>query len=304
MKKNRYISGMKTTVDTNEIKQLHPTEHSKIVKAMAKKGVAEADIEWKYTYCVRIGHLDCHNPAPHKNPETIDEFVENIKETYGVALEGQNGRKYNSEAVDIKTTMPSYFLEIAKQKHAEQQRRKNHRQSKTANLDSVLDAVGKTGSSDTTLDHDHTQAGVQGLMFGTIVNALHGDRPEFPTLEDIKTARPDVYEEYAAKADGTKLVVYNPQATDCDEWGFNVDGIELATRRNGEDRVLLEDGFAYKAKDGRAFWMGPLRQIEKARAAGEGQEFRGWKNTKQYRLTKQEIEAITKGNIFTFGINF
>lgn len=50
--------------------------------------------------------------------------------------------------------------------------------------------------------------------------------------------------------------------------------------------------------------MGPLRKSEKARAAGEGQEFRGWKNTKQYRLTKQEIEAITKGNIFTFGINF
>lgn len=48
MKKNHYISCMKTTVDTNEIKKLHPTEHSKIVKAMAKKGVAETDIEWKY----------------------------------------------------------------------------------------------------------------------------------------------------------------------------------------------------------------------------------------------------------------
>lgn len=44
---------MKTKVDPNEIKQMFPKEHAKIVKSMAKKGVAEEDIDWKFTWCVR-----------------------------------------------------------------------------------------------------------------------------------------------------------------------------------------------------------------------------------------------------------
>lgn len=290
---------MKTKVDTNEIKQMFPKEHAKIVKSMAKKGVAEEDIDWKFTWCVRIGHLDCRDPKPYQKPDTLEEFVENIKETYGVALEGQNGRKYNGEPVDIKTNLPSYFLEVAKNQHAEHQRKTSKAKAKASNLGSVLESVGKKGSATSSNTFDHATG--QGFAFGEVLNALwNTERPEFPTIEDIKSARPDVHDAYAAKADGTKLVVFNPRAGDCDEWGFNLMDVEMATRRDGQDRIILADGFAYAIEGEAAVWMGSLAKLDKARAAKEGEEFRGWRNTKQYRLTSAEIEGLIKGKIFKF----
>jgi hypothetical protein len=48
-------------------------------------------------------------------------------------------------------------------------------------------------------------------------------------------------------------------------------------------------------------FCGFLNSIEKAFNAKEGEEFSGWKRTKQYRLTKQEIEKSIKGKIFKNG---
>ena len=48
-------------------------------------------------------------------------------------------------------------------------------------------------------------------------------------------------------------------------------------------------------------WGGSLQKIDKAFTALEGQNFTGWKRTKQYRLTKNEIDTYLKSKIFKYG---
>ncbi len=298
---------MNAKASIEEIKALFPEQHRKIEEAMAKKGIATADIQWEYDWCVRIGNpnMNCSDwksmPVP-KDPETLQEFEDEIKDRYGVSLIGKSGRKRNAERVDIKHSMPKMFKDIAASNHQELTKRTNKDSAKTSNLDSVLKAVGKSGSSAPI----KTPSG--GGIFGMIASNIASQSIVYPTLDDIRSARPDIAQKYENMADGTKLVVFNPQATDSDEWGFSTMDIKLATRRDNQTRVIVDEkglcASNYVIFGDTAKWNGNLRGIEKAIAASEGSEFRGWKNTKQYRYSKDEIKTITGRKIYTFGLSF
>ena len=105
-------------------------------------------------------------------------------------------------------------------------------------------------------------------------------------------------QEYLDKADGKHLVFDNPY-----NGKTEVVKILLATERNGEIRMVdeKEPQIAYKIVGREIFWMGYLRGTEKAMAASPGSEFRGWKRTKQRRLTDAEISDLIKDKIFVFG---
>lgn len=298
---------MNAKASIEEIKALFPDQHRKIEEAMAKKGITTADIQWEYDWCVRIGNpnMNCSDwksmPVP-KDPETLQEFEDEIKDRYGVSLIGKSGRKRNAERVDIKQSMPKMFKDIAASNHQEQTKRTNKDSAKTSNLDSVLKAVGKSGS------YAPIKTPSGGGIFGMIASNIASQSIVYPTLDDIRSARPDIAQKYEAMADGTKLIIFNPQGSDTDEWGFSTRDIKLATRRDKETRVIVDEtglsGSNYVIFGDTAKWNGNLRGIEKAIAAPEGSEFRGWKNTKQYRYTRDEIKAITGGKIYTFGFYF
>lgn len=98
-----------------------------------------------------------------------------------------------------------------------------------------------------------------------------------------------------------KLFVYHPTHPDANSDGIiEYDILCATTRLTGEDKGLVrfiytKDGWYWHIDDvNKQYLEGnfPLRKIEKAFDAEEGTEFRGWRNTKQYRLTKDEIKSF------------
>jgi len=98
-----------------------------------------------------------------------------------------------------------------------------------------------------------------------------------------------------------KLFVYNPSHPDSRPDGIIEYDILCATiRLTGEDKNLVRfvtstSGQAWSIDNIHkqlVYGQGILSKIEKAFASAEGSEFKGWKNTKQYRLTKEEIRSF------------
>jgi hypothetical protein len=98
-----------------------------------------------------------------------------------------------------------------------------------------------------------------------------------------------------------KLFVYNPIHPNANSDGIiEYDILCAIVRLNGEDKNLVR---FITDKHG-SYWYiddverrlieggGQLRKIENAFAAKEGEEFRGWNRTRQYRLTKEEIRKF------------
>ena len=98
-----------------------------------------------------------------------------------------------------------------------------------------------------------------------------------------------------------KLFIYHPTHKDAKPNGIIEHDILCATMRlTGKDRGLVrfiynKDGWYWHIDDVNNQYVdggGMLSKIENAFAADEGTEFKGWSNTKQYRLTKDEIESF------------
>ena len=107
-------------------------------------------------------------------------------------------------------------------------------------------------------------------------------------------------EEALKLSDGTRLVIYRgvlANGGDC----FSVDKILFGTRRGKINRITIDDlDITFALDEDRVVLVGSLSQktVAPALATSEGQEFRGWKRTKQYRLTKDEIAELVAGKIF------
>ena len=98
-----------------------------------------------------------------------------------------------------------------------------------------------------------------------------------------------------------KLFVYNPTHPDAKSNGIiEYDILCATTRLTGKEKGLVrfvvnKNGVYFHIDDVDKQYVDggwPLRKIEKAFDAKEGTEFIGWKNTKQYRLTKDEIKSF------------
>ena len=98
-----------------------------------------------------------------------------------------------------------------------------------------------------------------------------------------------------------RLFIYNPTHPDSNSNGILENDILCATARlTGKEKGLVRfivDGVGshYYIDDVNnqiAEHGGWLRSVDTALSAKEGEEFRGWKKTKQYRLTKEEIEQF------------
>ena len=98
-----------------------------------------------------------------------------------------------------------------------------------------------------------------------------------------------------------KLFVYHSTHPDAKPNGIiEYDILCATTRLTGKDKGLVrfvtdKNGWYWHIGDVDNRYVdggGMLSKIENAFAADEGTEFRGWKNTKQYRLTKDEIKSF------------
>jgi hypothetical protein len=98
-----------------------------------------------------------------------------------------------------------------------------------------------------------------------------------------------------------KLFVYHPTHPDAKSNGIiEYDILCATTRLTGKDKGLVrfvtdKKGWYWHIDDVDNQYVdggGKLSKIENAFTADEGTEFRGWGNTKQYRLTKDEIKSF------------
>ena len=101
-----------------------------------------------------------------------------------------------------------------------------------------------------------------------------------------------------------KICIVNPK-------GKRYEEVVFGTIRNGETRITILDdrknpGISYEIKGTTAVFIGWLggKTYPNALKAKEGTEFRGFKNSKQYKMTRKEIEKLIVGKEFqnkTFG---
>ena len=268
------------------IKLEYPKLYESILKKMSAKNVDINSLEWGYSVCFLFDNPD--------NPKTLAESIDESKLKCGISIVATSGRKKVEELVKkagVYGEIPSIFITNVQNNWNENLKKKTSKDNLVINLDSVLKAVGKSGTAKNT----------------TSGNVFNFKTPVYPELSDIKKVRPDIYQNYIDKADGTVIIMYAPHRENCDEWGFTSEPVLLATRRNDETRFVTTDyGSHYFCTDeleneGLLPWGGGLSSIDKAFAAIEGQNFIGWKRTKQYRLTKNEIETFIKYKILNFG---
>lgn len=281
---------VKETVEN--VKKEYPDLYKSIADKMKKKNIDEDKLEWYYSYCVMIDN------SP--NPTSYEEVLNNFKTKYGISLGASFERKKSSVLIAQSgetSKLPSVFKNMAKETWKNIQKEINREKNFISNLDSVLKSVGKKGSvKDNTPDFKFGN----GLDFmNHLMNPLNVQQPVYPTLEDIKKVRPDIYNYYLSKSNGSTFVIYTPRHKQCDDWGFIVEPILLATRRNDEERFITKEyGFCYLIEGNTVNFGGFLSGTDKALAAKEGECFVGWKRTKQYRLTKSEIDKQVKSKIF------
>lgn len=206
------------------------------------------------------------------------------------------------------------------------------------NFDSILELVGREGSSRPKLENMHPQPvpanveettfPLEGIQHGfneapqALAERQRRERGEIPTLIDIQTVREDLYEDYRSKANGDYIVIFNPLSLSADEWGFCVQKVLCTTKRVNErrdatfkerPRLVVENEIEgevcdygkceeYTIYGERANYVS-LKGVDKMIEANEGEIFYGWKNIKQYKYTRQEIEELIGGQIFKYNFN-
>lgn len=278
------------------IKKEYPDLYKSIIEKMKIKQVDTNKLEWYYSYCMMIDN------SP--DPTNLQDIINNYKTKFGISLEAKSGRKIESRLIKqngITGNIPSIFLKMAHDSWDKINKENIKEKKLISNLDSVLKSVGKKGSAKNNKSKFKIGNGMDLLIY--LNRIIKTKEPKYPTIKDIKNIRPDIYQNQLIKANGQNLVVYNPNnKEDCDEWGFYVIPVLLATQRNKEDRFIYDAiGFYYIIKDNILYYGGCLSGIDKALNANEGEKFVGWKRTKQYRLTKNEIELKIKSKIFKDG---
>lgn len=278
------------------IEKEFPEVYKSLVDKMVKKNIDPKDLEFGYDYCVMIDN----SPEPTNLQETISDF----ERRYGISISAKHGRKTTSECVKRSgdgNKLPSVFQTMATNHWNSISKVKTTDKNRVSNLDSVMKSVGKTGTSATQPSQPFRVG--NGLDFMKhLMNSQMLQKPVYPELEDIKNTKPDIYQSYLDKADGSCLVMYNPRHQKCDEWGFLIEPVLLSTKRGDDVRFVTENwGSHYIIYKDRASWAGSLSKIDKAFEAKEGEEFTGWKRTKQYRLTRDEIKQLIGNKIFKDG---
>ena len=290
---------MKIKLTEKQVKESHPQEFEDLKSKMTKKNCDPEKFNWCYDYCIVLS-------GPQ--PTTLQEALDGADKKYGISLTVSEGRKRSSVRID-KT--PEVFLDMIRSSWQQKVDEHNAEDRFVDNMDRVLKLAGKSGSAKN--NEPKSPGVINGLdIFKHMADLASTPPRQFPTLDDIKTHANDEYQKRLSMADGTQIVKYSPAHKESDEWGFIFIPIKLATRRlkddNNQGNRFIEDcktNTYYTINNNSCFFEGFLNGVDKAMNAKEGSEFTGWKRTKQYRLTFDEIKSEIGGKIFTDGgVNF
>jgi hypothetical protein len=277
-----------------EVKDKHPKQYEDIVKQITKKKRDVADTKWSYEYGVMLGG------SVEDDPTTVAEAIEKAQGSYMIGLCAKVGRSTSSASLRDEK-LPQAFEDLVIKQFTKTLKRNIKINTFHNNMDSVLHEVGKAGSSIDT--SPKTPSVMNGHSFlAHLANRQTAVRPVFPTLEDMRSVRPEIVSEYEALADGTKLVMFNPTHGNTDKNGFLVYDILVSTRRikTNETRLIVDRNINYEIHGDTAVFSGFLSGVDKMIEAAEGTEFYGWSRIKQYRYTKEEVSDMVKGKVFKF----
>lgn len=290
------------------VQKHHPQEYNKIKEKLDKKGVDINEGSFYYSYVLALS-----NDLIKEDPQTKKDFIDHYKKKMGISLVFKDGKRTLDELIyrgEDDNFFPQYFIDWAIESYKEKQKEQLFKENQFSNYDAILKENGiKEGFNPPQKEEP------MGVMNGVelIEKMLFQQpkpKPRYPTKEELINAFPKIYKHYKyEKSDGNNLVIFDPASPDADEWGFVIKNVLLATKRvnsNGTvhtlyPRITLKDGFFYALIYDQVCFMGFHRHYEKALNAQPGSYFKGFKNSKQYRYTQDEIDNMIKNKIFHLG---
>lgn len=284
--------------------------HSELYKAMLEQAKKKdmKDGEWTYQWGVLLDN------APE--PETKKEFIDDFKRRYGISLEYKAGRKCISELIYTREggrdgkalEFPKYFEDLAIAAYERSQEKINLEDNQASNYDAILKSNGyKKGFKRKKEEPFRVGNGIQ--MLQHIMRQAQNKPQRYPTLEELENSHPEIIEKYSKMADGTQLVIFSPEHGDADEWGFTFHNVTVATKRlkptrnhvsQTHPRFHDETGMVDVLVDNKTMFAGNIT-THYALKVKPGEEFSGWRRTKQYRYSQAEIDEMIKGKIFESG---
>lgn len=267
------------------------------------------DVEYSYEYCVL---LDGSEP----DMSSVENYVLSAYRKWGVSLCGKQGRKNKNVLVKqngiVPTIVPTVIRQLFVDNYHALNKKKSDLATKTANLDSILRKVGRSGSSKPNPVKPYKP--MNGLqLVQNMFSSMTTSQPVAPSLIDLKIAEPEIFAKYSQMADGTKLIFFKPLHPQADQWGFMIHDVYGAytplKKEDNRTRIIMDNNALYGCVlfEPRNHtdnlideWISLQNSIiNKFDKAAEGEEFKGWKGAKEYRHTKSEIASMIKGRVFT-----
>lgn len=261
----------------------------------SKKGYKhEIPFKFYFEYCVRIDNDE-------DNSTNVDDYVNFRLSKIGGGLKIKQNRLYNTLPLE-RDNYPISFVNSYKDSYNFLNKEKEKQKRKEINLQNVLNKLKISGTTkpDEIIPFD---GNIVNFMFDSITNSIKKTNHRMPTFFELSEVYPNIVEEYKERANGDVLVMYDPEHKDSDEYGFIFLNVRAISIRNNNIRchTVEENDFgityALYPDECKTKWLGYIdhKYVMKAKL---GEEFRGWKKTKQYRPTLEEQYKYLKGKIY------
>lgn len=260
----------------------YPKQKEEIIKILKKKvekkgeKFDESQIQYSYCYGITIG-----------GPEYAD-FNEHLKHTVSGSYQGRYGRLIHACDGDI----PQEVVEIFKDNFDKKKEEETLKQKKEAFLSEILTKVGKTPTFNNQVKSPAVMRGDEFFKF--MMN-------RYPTIDELKQVKPDVYENYTKIANG-QLVCFHPVHEKADEFGFLVQPIKGMYRKEAGDSTMIvceDDIQVFELFDNEpdtVYWkfnQDHRPTTTKFHSATPGSNFIGSHNGKYRRLDTSEVDSIS-----------
>ena len=292
------------TIEINE--EIAIRDHAEHIDQIKKK-FPSGETEYSYEYCML---LDGSEP----DMSSQDSYIKSVYSKYGVSLQAKQGRKkidlLISRAKEEIDNIPPTFVKRLADGYNKRIKDTEFKALRCKNLDTILKAVGKKGSSSI---EPAKISGGNGLEFmNKLFRSFNDPKPTYPTKEDFMKVHPEIYKSKLSEATKDTIVFFKPHLEELDEWGFIKHKVIGAYRPTLKDDkrvrviffddihscILIDEEFN-KTEDVVEYWISLQGNIiTKFEACEEGKIFKGWKGAKEYKLTSDELSNLISGRIF------
>lgn len=287
---------MKIDLSKEEVLNQYPNLYNESMDKMLKKKNFDSNknVDVFFDYCMIIDNTV-------QPMDSLENYLNHVKSKVSGCLVFKQGRLLVGSKLD-NNNLPKKYTDIIESEYNEKVKKETSLSLKQKNLQSVLDKLGIKKTTE--YNHNNFSVG----NFYDLLNSLKKEEVDnrqhyLPSLDELSNVYPSVVEKYKNLANGDKLIVYDPENKESDEWGMCKYDISYLSKKDNSIRVHLashSSTYELDTNNKVCYFLGFIdtKYVEKANL---GEEFKGWKRTKQYRPTLEEQYSYIKGVIYTDG---